>query len=332
MMTKEESKDRVKQNLVLIQEKINAALNGKDLDEIIDIMKRLDRNKKVPKWFELLQTENRLPNLDGKTVGSVIEKLLVCIIEKYVLNSESQLSINPARGVDIPELELGVKSPSTNYDTSEPYFSAYERLLGNEYDAIILLTNYQEAKKVSPFMLQIMDVKYLTGSEIADVNLCALAKSLREKYGDTKDLQRAIRFLAYVNHSDWEANWILKLMREVIIGKKKLSVVIPKIKEDFKTKNEKKLKENKELISEASLDRLSNLTRVTPEDHSIINAADDWVISTQKDNGRYPNDNEWGRFLQSPLNGKIGMSFALQWRYNFRCLFLSTTLKMKKNN
>jgi DNA (cytosine-5)-methyltransferase 1 len=37
--------------------------------------------------------------------------------------------------------------------------------------------------------------------------------------------------------------------------------------------------------------------------------------------GRLPNDNEWQRFLTSPLDGLIGMSFALQWRYDFGKLF-----------
>lgn len=212
-MKQQEYRDRIRCNLPLVQAKLNELLTGKHLVEIESIMKRFGRNGKVPEWFELLQLEHRLPNLDGKTVGSVIEKLLVCVLEKYVLNSEIQLSINPARGVDIPELGLGVKSPSTNFDTSEPYFSAYERLLGNEYDAIILLTNYQEAKKVNPFMLQILQIKYLNGSEIADINLCKLAMTLRSKYGDTQELQKAIRFLSYVNHSDWEANWILRQYR-----------------------------------------------------------------------------------------------------------------------
>ena len=32
-------------------------------------------------------------------------------------------------------------------------------------------------------------------------------------------------------------------------------------------------------------------------------------------------NNEWHRFMNSPLDGKISMSFALQWRYNSRFLF-----------
>jgi len=53
----------------------------------------------------------------------------------------------------------------------------------------------------------------------------------------------------------------------------------------------------------------------------VIQAADDWIIDTHKDFARIPNDNEWNRYLSSPLDGMIGMSFALQWRYNFSSVF-----------
>jgi len=48
---------------------------------------------------------------------------------------------------------------------------------------------------------------------------------------------------------------------------------------------------------------------------------DNWVVENYKDAARAPNDDEWKRFLASPLDGMIGMSLALQWRYNFGPLF-----------
>lgn len=53
----------------------------------------------------------------------------------------------------------------------------------------------------------------------------------------------------------------------------------------------------------------------------VITAIDDWVAVEHKDFGRLPNDNEWDRIKISPLDSKIGMSFALQWRYNFISIF-----------
>ena len=321
MPTIQERKQLVKNNIPLILEKINGILNGQHLDDITPILARIDRTGHLPHWFNTLNAEGRLPNLDGKTVGSVIEKLLVCVLEKFVFNSSIQLSVNPARGVDIPELELGVKSPSTNYCTSEPYFSAYERLLGNEYDAIVLLTNYQEAKSRSPFCLQILQIKYLSGTEIADTKLCGLAKSIREQYPDEFFQKKIVRFLSYVNQSDWEANCILKLIDSVLIHHNSISTEINRHEKDFKRKNVAYARFGKPLLPEDSLERIHSIVEIAPPEQGIVSAAENWVILTQKDNGRYPNDNEWHRFLTSPLNGKIGMSFALQWRYNFGVLF-----------
>jgi hypothetical protein len=53
----------------------------------------------------------------------------------------------------------------------------------------------------------------------------------------------------------------------------------------------------------------------------VIDAVDNWVVEEQGDVARLPSGDEWSRLKKSPLNGKIGMSFALQWRYNFGSLF-----------
>jgi hypothetical protein len=53
----------------------------------------------------------------------------------------------------------------------------------------------------------------------------------------------------------------------------------------------------------------------------VVDAVDNWVVEVYKDVARLPNENEWERLLTSPLDGQIGMSFALQWRYNFGRIF-----------
>src|SRR5207237_3110019 len=123
-----------------------------------------------------LRKHRTLPNLDGKTVGSVIEMVLVAVLETYTFAKLNipPLRINPAKGVDLPDLDLGVKSPSENFCTSEPFFSPYERLLGSDHDVLVLLTDYQEAKKKPPLRLQIIDFRYLTKSQVADKNLCRI--------------------------------------------------------------------------------------------------------------------------------------------------------------
>lgn len=269
MLSIQENKQKIIDNIPMILEKMNDVLKGRYLDEIAPLLSELDSKKHLPEWFDSLQNNGRLPNLDGKTVGSVIEKLLVCVLMKCVFHSELHLSVNPARGVDIPELELGVKSPSANYCTSEPYFSAYERVLGNEYDAIILLTNYQEAKIITPFSLQILQIRYLRGTEIADVKLCDLAKGIRERFDDELLIKKAIRFLAYVNQSDWEASCILKLMNNVILEGANLTDQINDFRREFERKNATYERTGKPLLPQDSLDRLLAIQNITPPEHAI---------------------------------------------------------------
>ena len=322
-------RDLVSEKQHIILNRMNEVLSGNNLDQISPILKRIDVKGALPDWFATLENEHGLPFSDGKTIGSVLEKLLVCVIEKYIIEAvpevpNIELSVNPARGVDIPELELGIKSPSENMCTSEPYFSAYERLLGNEYDAIVMLTDLQEKKKSKARVtqLQLLKICYLTGTQIADKNLCHTAKLCREKFREEPStLKKIVKFLAYINKSDWEATRILKMINEVIVGNTTFADSLKKITEDFETANTKYEKDNKPTLDVDILKRFQSIRDISPEFIGIVNAADNWVIENQKDNGRFPNENEWRRFMSSPLDGKITMSFALQWRYNFGSVF-----------
>lgn len=319
-------REEICRNLTLIKDRLNLALSGQNLRRMKPILKRIDSSGSLPAWFEQLATKHTLPNLDGKTIGSVIEKLLVCILESDVLGSRLRLSINPAKGVDIPELELGVKSPSENFCTSEPYFSAYERLIGNENDALILLTDYQSSKKKTSqnrgLRLQIKDVRYLKGSEIADRHLCEIAECLKNEFlvGNIDEcmLKRAIHFLAYVNQGDWEASCIVDLMRNIIMEHKSPQDEISRITEDFQRLNAKYERESKPAIDRDSLDRI---VRAANSQSGIIIEAENWVTRNLNENWHSPSAAVWNRIKSKPLEGKIGMSFALQWRYNFGPVF-----------
>lgn len=305
---------------------MNEALSGgKPLKELKGTLKRLGRGGKLPHWYSTLERKGTLPNLDGKSLGSVIEMVFVAILEQFYHDTSIvPLQINPARGVDIPTLKLGVKSPSKNYNTSEPFFSAYERLLGNEHDAVILLTNYQKQKAHPPLHIQIINHAYLSGSQIADKNLCAIAKKHRQALlrDNISELKKIFRFLAYINQSDWEAKALLGLLSENL-DDDSIDKQLKNIEGKFIKANTKKEKKGKTLLSDDCLSHLIAIRQASPRWLAVVNAADNWTIETQKDFGRYPNDSEWERFLRSDLDGLIGMSFALQWRYNFGPIFRS---------
>jgi hypothetical protein len=69
------------------------------------------------------------------------------------------------------------------------------------------------------------------------------------------------------------------------------------------------------------LEALKKVLQVTPLHVGVIDALENWVVEVRKDSARSASEDEWKRFLKSPLDGRIGMSLALQWRYNFGPLF-----------
>ena len=73
-------------NMELIKCRLNDLLSGTGLSQIEVQLKRMNRGGVLPTWFNQLAKSQTLPNLDGKTIGSVIEKLLACVLEKFVLN------------------------------------------------------------------------------------------------------------------------------------------------------------------------------------------------------------------------------------------------------
>lgn len=241
MSTKAELRDALRANLPDTMARVNAALAGTDLDQLESVLNRIGRDQQLPNWYARLKTKHTLPNLDGKTIGSVVEMLLVAVLETHTFAGMSAppLRINPARGY-LPDLDLGVKSPSENYCTSETFFPTYERLIGSEHDLLVLLTDYQDAKKKPPLKLQIIQWRYLTASQVADSNLCCIALKHREWLVRTDEnrAKRVFRFLAYVNQSAWRARRLLYLV-DNMRDDSQIREIIAKAEADFTKTNKR---------------------------------------------------------------------------------------------
>lgn len=328
MPDKQELRQLVRENVDDIMLRVNAALRGEELAYLEPVLNRLGRGERLPHWFNQLKSSHTLPNLDGKTIGSVLEMIFVSVLETSVFADLGlpPMRINPARGVDIPDLDLGVKSPSKNYDTSEPFFSAYERLIGSEYDAVVMLTDYQEAKRYPPLRLQITEWRYLAKTQIADEGLCRLAKKHRDWLVSQNEAwaKKVCRFLAFVNQSDWRAKELLRLV-DCLNDDERILTKINAAEANFESRNIQKEKLGEPLFPESEIEAIRRIRAISPLHLGVIDAADSWVVETQKEAGRFPNENEWNRYLSSSLDGAIGMSFALQWRYNFRKLFVTNS-------
>ncbi|RIK76828.1 MAG: hypothetical protein DCC68_18570 [Planctomycetota bacterium] len=324
MLEKSELRLILRENLDETIRRVNLALRGSGLKGLAKVLSRIGRGAKLPHWYERLRHEKSLPNLDGKTVGSVVEMLLVAVLETHTFASVASppLRINPARGVDLPDLDLGVKSPSENFCTSEPFFSAYERLIGAGHDILVLLTDYQSRKNTPPLRLQIIKWRYLACTEIADEQLCRIALKHRPWLLAKSEswTQRVYRFLAYVNQSDWRAKQLLRMV-DLLDDDAKIRAAIDSTAADFRAQNARRERRNEIPLPDSDFEAIQRIADIHPLHTGVIDAADNWVAETQKDAGRLPNENEWQRLRDGPLDGKIGMSFALQWRYNFGRLF-----------
>ena len=324
MLTKAELRDLLQKRLEETMTELNHALQGLNLERLEPVLLHVGRDQTLPHWYQQLYDEQTLPNLDGKTVGSIIEMLFVAVLETVTFRDVEipQLRLNPARGVDLPDLDLGIKAPSENYDTSEPFLSAYERLLGSEYDALIMITDYQKRKLHPPLRLQVIQWHYFLNTELADFALTAIARKHRDWLLSQSEAwtQKIFRFLAYINQSDWRAKHLLRII-DAMQEADRIQRLVLEAKIDFRKKNDQRARKDKDAIPEHEIESLLSIAEVQPVTLGIVDAADNWVVENYKDFARLPNENEWGRLLTSPLNGQIGMSFALQWRYNFGRVF-----------
>lgn len=323
MPTKEELRTLVRERQDAAIARLNEVLSGVHVDELEPVLQRVGRGGTLPHWYEQLRDAHTLPNLDGKTIGSVIEMLFLAVLETDTLADANcpELRVSPARGVDLPDLDLNLKAPSENYCTSEPFFSAYERLHGAEYELLALITDYQEKKKTPPLQLQVIYWQYLEKTEVADRGLCALALKHRDWILAEGDAQarKLFRFLAFINQGDWRGRRLLRLF-DLLPDDDAVRAELEKFPEDFDKTNRKRIQRGIEPLLDTELTQLLAVADVQPLWLGVLTAADNWVIDVHKDFGRPPNDNEWNRLRTGPLNGRIGMSYALQWRYNFGSL------------
>ena len=296
MLTKAELRDLLQKRLEETMTELNHALQGLNLERLEPVLLHVGRDQTLPHWYQQLYDEQTFPNLDGKTVGSIIEMLFVAVLETVTFRDVEipQLRLNPARGVDLPDLDLGIKAPSQNYDTSEPFLSAYERLLGSEYDALILLTDYQKRKLHPPLRLQVIQWHYFLNTELADFALTAIARKQRDWLLTQSEAwtQKIFRFLAYINQSDWRAKHLLRII-DAMQEADRIQRLVLEAEIDFRKKNDQRARKDKDAIPEHEIESLLSIAEVQPVTLGIVDAADNWVVENYKDFARLPNENEW---------------------------------------
>ncbi len=218
----EHIKKFVRSNLKTLVWTVNRALRGGEgLRTLEGHIAAVSPGNRIPAWLGHLRKTGGLGGTDGKSVGSSVETLFAAALRGALpADMAETICVKAARGVDLPGVGIGIKAPSENLCTSEPFTSVYQRLTGHIHDSVVLLTDYQEKKGVLPLRLQVTRCSYFTGSEQADRDLCQIARKWREGLGeDTRTFRKVVRFLAHANRSDPEAKAILSDMRRVGTGR-----------------------------------------------------------------------------------------------------------------
>ena len=81
MLTKAELRKLLRERLNQTITELNHALQGLNLERFEQVLSRIGRGETLPYWYQQLRKRQTLPNLDGKTVGSVIEMLLLLFLK-----------------------------------------------------------------------------------------------------------------------------------------------------------------------------------------------------------------------------------------------------------
>jgi hypothetical protein len=128
------------------------------------------------------------------------------------------------------------------------------------------------------------------------------------------------RFLAFINQSDWRAKKLLEITK-AITTPDQIPTLVKLAIADFAAQNIRRTAKDDPIIPDTDLEAIKQILKRNPVHMGIIDALDTWVVENLQEAGRMPGTDEWKMLKEGPLNGKIGMSFALQWRFNFGRIF-----------
>ncbi len=289
-------------NLVLAQdEKLIKEVAGYTKDSY------LQQSPKIwSKFLKQLQSleANELEVTDGKSIGTFIEKLLTILlsIEKGCVFTGSA-----AKGVDLPELNLGIKATSDRQpQSSEAFKNAYERIFGIDNALLVFIYNGTAYANDVEENLRCIQHYLLSETNVADKGLCAFARDARELYGGNiigDDLLKSVlRLLVVSDKSNREFLGMSRIVREMasILSGRTEGV-------EFRYLDAKAADTRRYLTGTKVQKALVDAVRAYQAHFPSFPFANDGLIS----------DEQFVLFLEHPLDGKISISFALQWRFQF---------------
>jgi hypothetical protein len=270
----------------------------------------LKQSKKIwSKFLKQLQSleEDEFEISDGKSIGTFIEKLLTVL---FSIKKGCVFTGSAAKGVDLPELNLGIKATSDRQpQSSEAFKNAYERIFGIENALLVFIYNGTAYLSEGEANLRCVQHYLLSETNVADKGLCTSAREVRDLYREkiisTDLLKSVLRLLVISDKSKKAFLDMCRLIREAT------SILNGRTKEvEFRYLNPK-TPDAKAYLSSAEVQQgLIAAVNAYQTEFSAFPFANDGLIT----------DKQLQVFDKHPLDGKISISFALQWRFQFPLL------------
>jgi len=127
---------------------------------------------------------------DGKAVGTYLEAKF----KLHLGQSYRAAGGNAASGLDLPALNVDIKTTSVRQpQSSSPFKSARQKIYGLGYDLLIFVYDKQDDHQSQTALLDVQHVVYIEASRTADFTLTKLINETLNGGGNSEDLIALMR-------------------------------------------------------------------------------------------------------------------------------------------
>lgn len=149
----------------------------------------LEKLQEEAKIFSELESEYDETSIygstDGKAVGTYLEhKFKNFLSQKYDFDSG-----NSASGIDLPELEVDIKTTSIIQPQSScPFKSARQKIFGLGYNLLVFVYKKQDNHQTKTSRLDILHTIFVSKSRTADYQLTTSLNKILENHANKDDI------------------------------------------------------------------------------------------------------------------------------------------------
>lgn len=149
----------------------------------------LEKLQEEAKIFSELESEYDETSIygstDGKAVGTYLEhKFKNFLSQKYDFDSG-----NSASGIDLPELEVDIKTTSIIQPQSScPFKSARQKIFGLGYNLLVFVYKKQDNQQTKTSRLDILHAIFVSKSRTADYQLTTSLNKILENHANKDDI------------------------------------------------------------------------------------------------------------------------------------------------